>query len=118
MEKYKSEILELGTSVEEMSQLDMLILFSNDAPSELRDYCVIHSNNQLLEDLKVNQRIYLGDERYTISAIGSTALQQWQELGHVTLKFDNQSIPQLPGTVHLSEKLKRIPRAGEFIRVE
>ncbi|MCF6466205.1 PTS glucitol/sorbitol transporter subunit IIA [Clostridium sp. Cult2] len=118
MKQYKSKIIELGTSVSEMSQLDMLILFSNDAPSELRDYCIIHSNEELLKNLEVNQKIYIGREQYTISAIGNTALQQWQELGHVTLKFDGQSTPQLPGTIHLNEKLKGIPKVGEFIKVE
>ncbi|SKC73135.1 PTS glucitol/sorbitol transporter subunit IIA [Maledivibacter halophilus] len=118
MEEYKSKIIELGTSVDEMSQLGMLILFSNDAPSELRDYCIIHDNKQLLRDLKVNQKIYLGKDQYTISAIGNTALQQWQELGHVTLRFDGELTPQLPGTVHLNNKLKGIPKIGEFIKVE
>lgn len=118
MEQYKSEIIELGVSVDEMIQLGMLILFSNDAPNELRDYCVIHSNDQLLKDLKVNQKIYIGKDQYTISSIGSSALQQWQELGHVTLRFDGQLTPELPGTVHLNEKFKRIPKIGEFIKVE
>lgn len=118
MELYESKIIELGTLVDEMSQLDMVILFSKDAPIELRDYCIIHSNDQLLKDLKVNQRIYLGKNEYTISAIGNTALQQWQELGHVTLRFDGKSSAQLPGTIHLKEKLKGLPVVGEFITVK
>ena len=36
-----------------------------------------------------------------MTAVGSVATQNLAELGHVTLKFDGQRIPELPGSIYL-----------------
>ncbi|MEI7170829.1 PTS glucitol/sorbitol transporter subunit IIA [Pectobacterium parmentieri] len=78
-----------------------LILFSDNAPKDIGDYCITHHDGELIQPLSVQQKITLFGITYSISAIGDVASQNLKELGHITLLFDGAEKAELPGTVHL-----------------
>ncbi|MDY4350189.1 PTS glucitol/sorbitol transporter subunit IIA [Pectobacterium brasiliense] len=78
-----------------------LILFSEDAPKDIRDYCLTHHDGALTQPLSVQQKMELFGVTYAISAIGDVASQNLKELGHITLLFDGAEKAELPGTLHL-----------------
>lgn len=102
--------------MEAMNEQNMLILFSKICPPDLAQYCIIHKNDMQIESLEVGQQIKIGEKAYTIDSVGSTALSQWNELGHVTLKFENKEDP-LPGSIHLKDALESIPKVGDTISI-
>jgi PTS system glucitol/sorbitol-specific IIA component len=43
----------------------------------------------------------LGDSVYTVTAVGELANRNLKNIGHVCLKFDARTSPELPGDIHL-----------------
>lgn len=78
-----------------------IILFSNRAPQNIIDYCVVHHQGELKHALAVGQYLDIFNTTYEITAVGDTASNHLATLGHITLLFDGAEIPELPGTVHL-----------------
>ncbi|KHN52305.1 PTS glucitol/sorbitol transporter subunit IIA [Pectobacterium fontis] len=78
-----------------------LILFSDNAPKDIRDYCITHHDGELIEPLSPHQKMELFGIIYSISAVGEVASQNLKELGHITLLFDGAEKAELPGTLHL-----------------
>ncbi|MDC9821352.1 PTS glucitol/sorbitol transporter subunit IIA [Pectobacterium polonicum] len=78
-----------------------LILFSDNAPKDIRDYCITHHGGELIQPLSVRQKMALFGITYSLSAIGDVASQNLKELGHITLLFDGAEKAELPGTIHL-----------------
>lgn len=102
MLKYNVDILQLGPEVYAMLQNQMLILFNKNAPAELRDYCVITGESELKGPLEVGDKIKIEDKTFTVTAIGDAVNENLHSMGHVTLNFDGQKEPKLPGQIHLS----------------
>lgn len=103
-----SKILEIGDEAKEMAGIGMLILFGDQAPVGLREYCLIHDQGQKIETLFENDKLLLGEHQYTVEHVGKTAVESFNTIGHVTLKF-NQSEDVLSGSIHLKEELKEFP---------
>lgn len=78
-----------------------LILFSDNAPKDIRDYCITHHGGELINPLSIHQNIVLFGITYSISAIGDVADKNLKELGHITLLFDGAENAELPGNIHL-----------------
>jgi PTS system glucitol/sorbitol-specific IIA component len=107
-------ILSIGKKATELAEMNMLILFSNEAPDDLKEYCIIHDQAQKIEALQENDHLYLGSKKYTIKAVGATAIDTFNALGHLTLKF-NRSDDLLPGSIYLEEQLVEMPQIGNII---
>lgn len=111
MEKLKSTIVELGKEWEMMKEVNMLILFNETAPQELKDIAVIHDSSGVKEKVAIGDHMYLGDESYKILFVGDVANETLRDLGHATFNFNGESHSDLPGTVCLEKK--EIPRLEE-----
>ncbi|WP_342750492.1 PTS glucitol/sorbitol transporter subunit IIA [Alteribacillus bidgolensis] len=101
---YKTTVTELGPMVTEFLNEKIIILFKGDAPEELAEYCVLHEVNQLDEEIKENDVFMINEEEYVITGVGSAVNKNLEQLGHITLKFDGSTEPELPGTLSLEEK--------------
>lgn len=112
---YCSEILDIGDKVQELIEGNMLILFCKDAPEMLYEYCIIHRNEWPYTEFKTGDTLALGNYRYEITAVGSLAVKNMNELGHVTLYFDGAGTAKLDGCIHLKGEALHIPQIGEEI---
>lgn len=100
---YKNKIKNLGEMVDAFGN-EMAILFGDNAPDTLRDYCYT------IDIIKANGRIEKGDivtidnERFTIKAIGDLAQKNLEALGHLTINFTGDESTLLPGAIVVENK--------------
>ncbi|WP_409159608.1 PTS glucitol/sorbitol transporter subunit IIA [Pectobacterium sp. B2J-2] len=98
---WQAAISSVGESAALFLAEKRLILFSDNAPKDIRDYCITHHDGTLIQPLSVHQKMELFGITYSISAVGDVASQNLKELGHITLLFDGAENAELPGTLHL-----------------
>ena len=80
----------------------MMILFNDNAPADVADYCFIHPAADLTGEIKAGGQFVLGASRYPITAVGDVVNQNLAELGHITIRFDGGAEAEYPGTVHVA----------------
>ena len=106
MKKYYSTIVqELGAQVHAFKGARMLILFNENAPQELREYCVLHRGNKLEDIVEPGDIFQLGKEAYKIIYVGSQVQKNLRDLVHITLRFNgNKEGENLEGSLYLEDK--------------
>ena len=114
---YQSKINQIGEFAPDALADGMLILFKNGAPSDLADYCFIHSHEDLKQDLQVGQVLQIGKHIYHITSVGDVANTNFRELGHITLRFDGSSQAELPGTIHVKGDIPNQLFVGGEIKI-
>jgi PTS system glucitol/sorbitol-specific IIA component len=98
---YTTKVVEVGSDAEAFLAEQTAITFAGDAPEALRPYCFIIEKADLVGDLAVGQGLRIGDQQWTITALGAVAQTNLANLGHVTLVFDGAAEPRMPGAVHI-----------------
>lgn len=114
--KYYVEITGLGPDsllFLDDENTNFIIIFNNNAPEELAEMSVLHTEGTLLSPLSVGDVVLICDRPYTISAIGSEAEHTLKELGHCTLSFKGGDEPERPGCIMLEGE----PMCAEYIKV-
>ncbi|MDI9209508.1 MAG: PTS glucitol/sorbitol transporter subunit IIA [Clostridium butyricum] len=101
---YSTTIEKVGKCAEDFFIENMFITFYENVPSELAEYCFIHSENNLSEEIEPKDILYIGDEPYEIKAVGSVVNENLKLLGHITFNFKGINKAQVPGTLYLEQK--------------
>lgn len=114
---YKTQINDLGSDVSAFLGEKMFILFGTNAPSELADYCLLIDVNDINGEIEKGDTFILGNQQYTITAVGEVVKKNLASLGHITLKFDGAETADLPGTLHLEESDIEVPAVGTAIQI-
>lgn len=114
---YHSKINQIGEFAPEALTDGMLILFKQGAPSDLADYCFLHSHGDLQQEIQVGHKLQLGNHIYKITSVGDVANDNFRELGHVTLKFDGKSQAELPGNIHLEGEIPNQIFVGDEVKI-
>ena len=115
--KYETEVTEIGCLALDFYSENMLIMFKAGVPAEFRELSVVHNvKTALTECPAVEDTFAIGDTKYKITAVGDVACKNLEQLGHVTLKFDEAANAELPGNIHLSpSKLPEIKVGNEIL---
>ena len=79
---YRNQVKATGSSVDEFKGSGMFIIFGDNAPEELRDYCY-----------SVNI--------YEITCVGPEAPVTLAGLGHMTVSFTGLTEPEMMGTLYV-----------------
>lgn len=104
MSVFTTTVLSIGSEAELFKKKKMVILFGKDAPDVLADYCYNIEIHPVKEEIKVNQTLIIGEQKYRITAVGSVVLTNLDTLGHITIKFDGSTVPELAGTLYVEDK--------------
>lgn len=107
---YENEIKALGESVDEFAGGKMFIIFGENAPAELRDYCYLVSVNPVNGDIEPGQILKIDDNEYKITAVGKEAPKTLAGLGHMTINMSGRSNAELPGTLYT--EAAEVPKMG------
>lgn len=97
---FKSKVVEIGELVKDFEEEKLLVLFGTQAPPELKDISVIHepvSND--VTSLQEGTTLSLGNIEYTIQKVGSEALTNLEDLGHLSIYFSDDDKDILPGAI-------------------
>lgn len=104
--KFKADVVKQGDFISEVTDKQCLITFGVPVPNDLEPFCLSLDNITFTLDINVADIIYINNQKYTISALGTLANQSLKELGHISIYFDAATEALLPGSVHVSEALE------------
>jgi PTS system glucitol/sorbitol-specific IIA component len=116
MIKYQAQVTYIGPMVSEFIDNNILVLFGNEAPEELREFAVIHDGTELVAFIEPGDSINITGKLYKILAVGEVSNTNLANLGHLVLKFNGETIPEMPGDICLeNEKLPEIQIGSQLI---
>ena len=114
---YENEVKALGASVNEFAGGNMFIIFGENAPDELKDYCYSVSVNPINGMIAAGQYLQIDDNEYRITAIGEEAPVTLAGLGHMTINMSGKTEADLPGTLYTEEASIPDIKVGTKIRI-
>ena len=101
---YENKVKDLGALATAFAEEDMIILFGDNAPDTLADYCYSIDINPVKETIKVGQIFMFDGVAFNITAVGEIAEKNLANLGHITISFNGSTGPILPGTICVEKK--------------
>ncbi len=99
--KYQASITAIGPLVAEFVEAGVLVFFGRNAPPELAEFAILHDGTHLDGEIVPGDRVNLDDHSFRVLAVGDVANQNLGALGHLVLKFNGQTTPEMPGDVCL-----------------
>lgn len=99
MIKYEATITQIGPLTGEFIDAGILVLFGPGAPEELIEFAILHDGVTLHAPLAPGDTLWLGEAAFRILAVGEVANNNLGALGHLVLKFNGLTAPELPGDV-------------------
>ncbi|MDD4570133.1 MAG: PTS glucitol/sorbitol transporter subunit IIA [Tepidanaerobacteraceae bacterium] len=119
MKKYEVTVTAIGEMAKKFFSQNIIVLFTKKhMPLEMKDISVMHNGGELLEDIKTGDKLCLADRIYTITAVGGNVNNNLKLMGHVCLKFDGKSTPEMPGDIHVKGIEAPTIELGEIITIE
>lgn len=114
---YELEVIAVGPLVSEFTSYGIWVLFHEQAPVELAEFALLHRAAAPQFSLVAGQILEIGPERFTIKAVGEVANANLRQLGHLVIKANGLSEPELPGDVCIESRPLPEPSVGLRIRV-
>ncbi|GFZ32376.1 PTS sorbose transporter subunit IIB [Clostridium zeae] len=114
---YRTRIEDVGKKAQEFLKANMFITFKEDAPEDLKEYCFIHYENNLIDEIKPEDMLYLNDIGYKIKAVGELVNTNLNELGHITYNFLGEAEAKVGGTLYLEKKEIAPIGVGTIIKI-
>jgi len=116
MEKLNAIITELGNEWEMMKSENMMVLFNENSPQELKEISVVH-NGSINGPIKAGDIMELNGEKFNILFVGDKANETLHELGHATFQFNGNDKSDLPGAVCLEHKGIPDLEVGQTVKI-
>jgi PTS system glucitol/sorbitol-specific IIA component len=101
---FKTRVKAVGPEAESLKEAQMLILFGEEAPEMLADFCYTIAVNPTSGQLAAGQTIAFDGTAYLVTAVGDVVQKNLEALGHISIKFDGAREAELPGTLYVEEK--------------
>ena len=101
---YENKVKALGDLAKTFAEEEMIILFGDNAPDTLADYCYSIDINPVKETIKVGQVFVFDGVAFNITAVGEIAEKNLVNLGHITVSFNGSTGPILPGSICVEKK--------------
>lgn len=114
---YENQVKASGIAVEEFKDSGMLIIFGDNAPDEIKDYCYSVSVNPINGEIKPGQYLIFDNEEYKITFVGYEAPVTLRGLGHCTISFSGSTVEELPGTLSVEAKPMPQVKIGTVIKI-
>jgi PTS system glucitol/sorbitol-specific IIA component len=115
--KFITRVTAIGDQVDEFMRHQILVLFEAGAPEELAVFSILHEPVLKGSNVEPGDVLWLGSADYRILAVGEVANQNLAALGHLVIKFNGLSDPELPGDVCVESRAAVKPSLGDEIRI-
>ena len=86
-------------------EMRFVILFNDNAPAELAELSILHTEAELTEAPAPGDTMKIGEKTYKITAVGDEAIHTLSTLGHCTLAFTADTEPYRPGCINLDGEI-------------
>ncbi len=97
---YSTTVTAVGELVPDFAEQGVLVFFGENAPIELHEFSIIHAPDVQTRAPQVGDKITLADAEYSVLAVGSVASDNLLNLGHLDLKANGLTEPEMPGDVN------------------
>ena len=115
---FEAKVIQVGPEAQNMIQdANMLILFGEEAPEDLAEYCFKIDNKDLLGSIQKGGKLVVDSEEYLITAVGNVVEKNLTGLGHITISFDASEEGSLPGTLHVAAEKDVVIVQGTTIQI-
>lgn len=74
---YKTKITNIGDKAADFENENMIILFGEEAPAALAEYCFKIKVTQLVDKIGVGEYLCIGQDKYRITAVGNVVEKTW-----------------------------------------
>ncbi len=115
--KFFAKVTKIGELARDFMEEGILVFFADEAPEELQEAAIVHSNEHpLSEDVVPGDLIRLGEMSFEVLAVGSVANENFRNLGHLVLKFNGLKEVELDGDITVAKKT--VPDIFESMEIE
>ncbi len=112
----KSTAVFIGEMVQALKEEKIMVLFGPKAPKELREISVIHEFDTIDKDVLLKERHFIIDGKvYDIVSVGTEAVKNLVELGHVSVYFMDPPENVLPGSIYVKPNVVPHVKIGSII---
>lgn len=115
---YNTNIIEVGPMVPAFEEEMLIVLFGPNAPDALREISVIHEAEDDSQKVAIQpgSKMELGESVYTVVDVGSQAVANFEELGHISIYFKTEMDELLPGAIQVEPEIFPRVDLGQTIR--
>lgn len=114
---YEIVVTAVGPLVEEFTEAGVWVFFGDNAPEELTEFSLLHHADPPREPIAAGQVLEIDGQPFAITGVGDIANKNIRELGHMVLKANGATEPELPGEVCIETRALPQPSVGTTIRV-
>ncbi len=97
--KYEARVTSVGPLVAEFIDSHIVVLFREGAPEELAEFSLLHDGQVLHAPVTPGDTVVLDDAPFRVLAVGDVANSNLANLGHLVMKFNGETAPEMPGDV-------------------
>lgn len=101
---YENKVKSIGPFANSFLEEKMLILFGTGAPQDLKDFCYHIDVVEAEGEIQAGDKLFINHVPFEITSAGNLVQRNLTTLGHITLRFDGSTTPELPGTLYLENK--------------
>lgn len=113
---YSTTVTAVGELVSDFADQGVLVFFGEDAPIELHEFSIIHKPDVVERAPQVGDTLTLQEIVYSVLAVGSVASDNLLNLGHLDLKANGLTEPEMPGDVNVEAvSLPKVNVGDRFI---
>mgnify|MGYP000251501795 CR=1 FL=1 len=115
---YQSIVQNIGSDAAVFIEERMIVLFGEEAPAELVDFCYIINKVPLEDEITVGDILVLDGIEYKITAVGSEVCRNLSNLAHISISFKGLTKAELAGTLYVEEKKIINLKEGSVIKIK
>ena len=114
---YSTTVTAVGELVPDFAEQGVLVFFGENAPTELQEFSIIHVPDVQTRAPQVGDTITLANNEYNVLAVGSVASDNLLNLGHLDLKANGLTEPEMPGDVNVEATVLPAVQIGDRLIV-
>ena len=114
---YEIAVTAVGPLAEEFTAHGIWVFFDETAPAEVAEFALLHHSEAPSRKIAPGQILEIDSERYAICAVGDVANNNIAALGHLVLKANGETEPEMPGDVCIEARPLPQPAIGMVVRI-
>ena len=114
---YSSTVTAVGELVPDFAEQGVLVWFGENAPTELHEFSIIHVPEVATRAPQKGDMIKINENVFNVLAVGSVASENLLNLGHLDLKANGLTEPEMPGDVNVEAVPLPVVKIGDRLTV-
>lgn len=114
---FETRVNGYGENAAAFKEENMVVLFGNNAPADLADFCYIINVNPINGEIEVGDILSLDNTEYAITAVGNVVKMNLTNLGHITINFNGEIEAEVSGTLYVEKKEIVDLKKGSIVKI-